>query len=224
MKNTAVLDSHAENTDHCAPSEEVLHWQSLAIGRSVRNLQNGHNSFVLWLTGISGAGKSTIADLLEKKLHLTGIRTYVLDGDNIRLGLNRDLGFTDEDRTENIRRVAEVSRLMVDAGIVVIVAMISPFRSDRKMARDLFLKGDFLEIFVDTPLCIAEQRDPKGLYRRARRGELKKFTGIDSPYEEPQSPELSVKTELISPEAAVDYLMKSLLSMELIPSELSIRD
>ena len=149
---------------------------------------------MLWFTGLSGAGKSTIANLVEKQLHALGRHTYLLDGDNVRHGLNRDLGFTDADRVENIRRVGEVARLMADAGLVVLVSFISPFRSERRMARSLFTEGEFYEVHVDTPLVEAEKRDVKGLYKKARRGELKNFTGIDSPYEPPENPEIYVDT------------------------------
>ena len=145
---------------------------------------------MLWFTGLSGSGKSTIANLVEKKLYARGRHTYILDGDNVRHGLNRDLGFTDADRVENIRRVAETAKLMADAGLIVLVSFISPFRSEREMARGLMPEGEFVEIFVDTPLEIAEARDPKGLYARARAGEIKNFTGIDAPYEAPLSPDL----------------------------------
>jgi bifunctional enzyme CysN/CysC len=153
---------------------------------------------VIWLTGLSGAGKSTIANLVEKRLHALGRHTYLLDGDNVRHGLNRDLGFTEEDRVENIRRVAEVSKLMVDAGLIVLTAFISPFRSERRMAREILSDGEFIEVYVQTPLAVAESRDVKGLYKKARAGELKNFTGVDSPYEEPENPELIVDTTTLS--------------------------
>jgi bifunctional enzyme CysN/CysC len=165
---------------------------------------------VLWFTGFSGAGKSTIANLVEKKLHALGRHTYLLDGDNVRKGLNKDLGFTDADRVENIRRVAEVSALMVDAGLIVMTAFISPFRNERAMARALFASGEFLEIFVDTTLAVAEQRDSKGLYKKARRGELKNFTGIDSPYERPENPEITIENANAGPEAAADRIVEEL--------------
>ena len=149
---------------------------------------------MLWFTGLSGAGKSTIANLVEKRLHALGRHTYLLDGDNVRHGLNQDLGFTEADRVENIRRVAEVAQLMVDAGLIVLVSFISPFRAERQMARELMAPGEFIEVFVDTPLAEAEKRDVKGLYRKARAGELKNFTGIDSPYEPPDSPPKSAST------------------------------
>ena len=162
---------------------------------------------MLWFTGLSGAGKSTIANLVEKRLLAQGRHTYLLDGDNVRHGLNRDLGFTDAERVENIRRVAEVAKLMVDAGLIVLVSFISPFRSERRMARDLMEPGEFIEVHVDTPLAIAEQRDVKGLYAKARRGELKNFTGIDSPYEPPEAAEIRVDTSSMSAEAAADVIV-----------------
>ena len=190
-----------------------IHWQTLEVDKRARRVLNGHQSGVVWLTGLSGAGKSTIANLLEKRLHAMGKRTYLLDGDNVRRGLNKDLGFTAEDRVENIRRVAEVAKLMADAGVIVITAFISPFRSERSMARDLMGDGEFFEVFIDTPLEVAEQRDPKGLYQKARRGELKNFTGIDSPYERPQHPEMRIDTTKSSPEAAAEAIFDELLTM-----------
>ena len=180
-----------------------IHWQAVSVDRAARQRLNGHGSAVVWLTGLSGAGKSTIANLLEKRLHADGQRTYLLDGDNVRHGLNKDLGFTAADRVENIRRVAEVARLMADAGLIVVTAFISPFRAERAMARALMGDVVFTEVHVHTPLAVAESRDPKGLYRKARRGELKNFTGIDSPYEAPESPDLRLDTSLLSAEAAV---------------------
>jgi bifunctional enzyme CysN/CysC len=164
----------------------------------------------LWFTGLSGSGKSTIANALEKTLHERGVRTYVLDGDNLRHGLNTDLGFTDADRVENIRRVGEVARLMVDAGVVVLCCFISPFRAEREMARMLFEDGEFVEIFVDTPLDVAESRDPKGLYKKARKGEIPNFTGISSPYEAPQNPELHLDDVGTSAEEQVEVILASL--------------
>ncbi|MBK1672635.1 sulfate adenylyltransferase subunit CysN [Ectothiorhodospira shaposhnikovii] len=185
-----------------------IHLQPVDINQEAHARLKGQRPCVLWFTGLSGAGKSTIANLVEKKLHAEGRHTYLLDGDNIRHGLNKDLGFTDADRVENIRRVGEVARLMVDAGLIVLTAFISPFRSERQMARELLKDGEFLEIFVDTPLEAAEARDPKGLYRKARRGELKNFTGIDSPYERPESPEIHVDTTRMTPEAAADLIVE----------------
>jgi bifunctional enzyme CysN/CysC len=171
-----------------------IHWQAVDVHKAARAAQKGQKPCVLWLTGLSGAGKSTIANLVEKQLLSLGKHTYLLDGDNVRHGLNRDLGFTDADRVENIRRVAEVAKLMADAGLIVMVSFISPFRAERRMARRLFEPGEFFEVHVDTPLAVAEARDVKGLYGKARRGELKNFTGIDSPYEPPQNPEIYIDT------------------------------
>jgi bifunctional enzyme CysN/CysC len=184
-----------------------IHWQATDLHKQARALQKGQRACVLWFTGLSGAGKSTIANLVEQRLYARGLHTYLLDGDNVRHGLNRDLGFTDEDRVENIRRVAEVARLMVDAGLIVLVSFISPFRSERAMARGLLESGEFVEIFVDVPLAVAEERDPKGLYRKARRGELKNFTGIDSPYEAPERPEVHLDTTALTPERAAERVI-----------------
>ena len=179
-----------------------VQWQALDVNKAARSEIKGQKPCVLWYTGLSGAGKSTIANLVDKKLHSTKRHTYLLDGDNVRHGMNKDLGFTAPDRVENIRRVAEMSKLMVDAGLIVSTAFISPFRAERQMARALLGEAEFIEIFIDTPLTIAEQRDPKGLYKKARRGDLKNFTGIDSPYEPPEHPELRIDTTRLSPEAA----------------------
>ena len=181
--------------NHSMRRASNIHKHDLAISRELRESLNGNRAKLLWFTGISGSGKSTIANELEKELFSKGIRTYILDGDNIRHGLNNDLGFDDADRVENIRRVAEVSKLMLDAGIFVISSFISPFASDRKMARELVSNDDFIEIFVDTPLEVAESRDPKGLYKKARSGEIPNFTGISSPYEKPSIPEITIKTK-----------------------------
>ena len=193
-----------------------VHWQAVDVDKQLRARQKGQKACVLWLTGLSGAGKSTIANRIEKKLAAAGRHTYLLDGDNVRHGLNKDLGFTAQDRVENIRRVAEVSRLMVDAGLIVLVSFISPFRSERRMARALFAPGEFLEVFVDTPLAEAERRDIKGLYKKARRGELKNFTGIDSPYEPPENPEIRIDTVAMSPEQAADGVIAHLEAHKLI--------
>ena len=189
-----------------------VHWQALEVTRAARAEIKHQQARCLWLTGLSGSGKSTIANLLEKRLHADGRHTYILDGDNVRHGLNRDLGFTAADRVENIRRVAEVAKLLVDAGLIVIVAFISPFRAERQWARSLFSDGEFIEVFVDTPLEECEERDVKGLYAKARRGELKNFTGIDSDYEPPESPEIHIQTVAALPEACVDQVVKYLRS------------
>lgn len=184
-----------------------IHWQALDVSKASRAAQKGQKGRVVWLTGLSGAGKSTIANLVEKRMQADGRHTYLLDGDNVRHGLNKDLGFTEEDRVENIRRVAEVSKLMVDAGLIVLVSFISPFRAERRMARELMEDGEFVEVYVATPLAVAEQRDVKGLYAKARAGELKNFTGIDSPYEEPENAEITVDTTTLSPEQAAEDIV-----------------
>ena len=181
--------------------------QNLTINKNLREKINGHKGQVLWMTGLSGSGKSTIANELEKILYSQGKKTYILDGDNIRHGLNKDLGFTDKDRVENIRRVAEVAKLMCDAGLIVITAFISPFRLEREMARSLFEKNDFKEIYISTPLKVAEKRDPKGLYKKARQGKIPNFTGIDSIYEKPTSPELEIDTSKVSLSKAVKKIL-----------------
>ncbi|HET7923959.1 MAG TPA: adenylyl-sulfate kinase, partial [Rhodanobacteraceae bacterium] len=190
-----------------------IHWQATEVDKDARARQNGHRPCVLWMTGLSGSGKSTIANIVERELHALGARTYLLDGDNVRHGLNKDLGFTAADRVENIRRVGEVAKLMVDAGLIVITAFISPFRSERQLARSMVDDREFVEIFVDTPLAVVEKRDPKGLYKKARRGELKNFTGIDSPYEVPETPELHIRTEEHDADASaaliIDYLRRA---------------
>jgi bifunctional enzyme CysN/CysC len=191
------------------PAENV-HWQVLDVNRANRSVQKNQRACVLWFTGLSGAGKSTIANLVEKKLFGMGRHTYLLDGDNIRHGLNRDLGFSDADRVENIRRVGEVARLMTDAGLIVLVSFISPFRSERRLARSLFGPGEFFEIFIDTPLEVAEARDPKGLYRKARAGKIRNFTGIDSPYEPPENPEMHIDTGRVSAEQAAEQVIGNL--------------
>jgi bifunctional enzyme CysN/CysC len=188
-----------------------IHWQAMDVNKAARAQSLGQSARVVWFTGLSGSGKSTIANLVEKRLHADGRHTYILDGDNVRHGLNRDLGFTEADRVENIRRVAEVSKLMVDAGLIVLVSFISPFRAERRMARELLAEGEFIEVFVDTPLAEAERRDVKGLYAKARAGELKNFTGIDSPYEAPEAPEIRIDTTQVSPEEAAEQIVKRLL-------------
>ncbi len=196
-----------------------VHWQAFEINKSSRAKIKSQRPCVLWFTGLSGAGKSTIANLVERRLYALGYHTYVLDGDNVRHGLNKDLGFTEADRVENIRRVAEVSKLMVDSGLIVLVAFISPFRAERRMARDLMAEGEFLEVFVDTPLAVAETRDPKGLYEKARRGELRNFTGIDSPYETPESPEVRVDTTKATAEEAAEGIVAQLKEAGIIQPE-----
>ena len=193
-----------------------VHWQALDVDKPLRARLKGQKACVLWLTGLSGAGKSTIANRIEKRLAAAGRHTYLLDGDNVRHGLNKDLGFTAQDRVENIRRVAEVARLMVDAGLIVLVSFISPFRSERRMARELFAAGEFFEVFVDTPLAEAERRDVKGLYRKARRGELKNFTGIDSPYETPEAAEIRIDTTTLSADEAAARVIAHLESRKVI--------
>ena len=193
-----------------------VRWQPFDVGKQARAALKGQKPCVIWFTGLSGAGKSTIANLVEARLHALGCHTYLLDGDNVRHGLNKDLGFTKADRVENIRRVAELSRLLVDAGLVVLVAFISPFRAERRMARELVEAGEFFEVFVDAPLPVAEARDPKGLYRKARAGELKNFTGIDSPYEPPEQPELHLDTTTLTPAEAAKMVLERLQAASVI--------
>jgi len=178
-----------------AQHDENVVWHDHPVTREARERQHGHQGAVLWFTGLSGSGKSTVAGALEQALHPLGVSTYLLDGDNVRHGLCRDLGFSDADRKENIRRVGEVAKLMVDAGLVVLTAFISPHRAERQMVRDMLPEGRFIEIFVDTPLAVCEARDPKGLYKKARAGELRNFTGIDSVYEAPEQPEIHLAGE-----------------------------
>ena len=187
-----------------------IHMQAVDVDKELRSTLKKQKSCVLWFTGLSGSGKSTIANIVEKKLAAQGHHTYLLDGDNIRHGLNKDLGFTDADRVENIRRIGEVARLMVDSGLIVLTAFISPFRAERQMARGLLDENEFLEVFVETPLRVAEERDPKGLYKKARRGELKNFTGIDSPYEEPEAPEILIDTSALSAEQCAERVINML--------------
>lgn len=181
-----------------APKATNIFWHERLITKEDRERLNGHKGVCIWYTGLSGSGKSTIAIEVENLLFKKVIRSYVLDGDNIRHGLNNDLGFSPEDRTENIRRIGEVSKLFVDAGLIVMTAFISPYRSDRRQVRDLMFKGEFVEVYVKCDLEVCEQRDPKGLYKKARAGEIKEFTGIDAPYEEPENPELIINTSEIT--------------------------
>lgn len=187
-----------------------IHMQHLDVNKEARALTKGQKPSVLWFTGLSGAGKSTIANLVEKKLYALGGHTYLLDGDNVRHGLNKDLGFTDADRVENIRRIGEVSRLMVDAGLIVLTAFISPFKAERRMVREQLAEGEFIEVFVDTPLAVAEERDVKGLYKKARAGELKNFTGIDSAYERPEAPEIHLDAARLSADDAAELVIAEL--------------
>ena len=194
-----------------APTKATnVYWQTMYIDKQSRAEQKHQRPSVLWFTGLSGSGKSTIANIVEQKLHAMDRHTYLLDGDNVRHGLSRDLSFTDVDRVENIRRIGEVSKLMVDAGLMVQTAFISPFKAERRMVRDLMDQGEFLEIYIDAPLEVCEQRDPKGLYKMARAGKIKNFTGYDSPYEEPEQYELRLDTVELSAEQAADKIIEYL--------------
>jgi bifunctional enzyme CysN/CysC len=227
-----IFDSYAENSstgsfvlidrisnltvaagviDHPLRKALDIHTQFFQVNKEARAKLNNQKPCVLWFTGLSGSGKSTLANELEKKLFALGHRTYVLDGDNVRHGLSKDLSFAPEDRVENIRRVAEVAKLMVDAGLIVLATFISPYESDRKMARAIFKEDEFFEIFVDTPLDVCEQRDTKGLFKKARKGELKNFTGIDSPYEAPKKPDLVINTQTKTIDESISLLLKLLV-------------
>jgi bifunctional enzyme CysN/CysC len=201
----------AGTLDFALRRAENVHWQHLEVDKAARARSLGQTPRCLWFTGLSGSGKSTIANLVEKRLTAMGLHTYLLDGDNVRHGLNKDLGFSDQDRVENIRRVAEVAKLMVDAGLIVLVSFISPFRAERRMARELFADGEFVEVFVDTPLEEAERRDVKGLYAKARAGKIPNFTGIDSPYEAPEAPELRLTTVEHDAQALAERVVERLL-------------
>jgi bifunctional enzyme CysN/CysC len=211
-----LIDRQTNATVACGTIDFALrraanvHWQAVDVDKGARSSIKGQSPRCLWFTGLSGSGKSTIANLVEKRLLAQGYHTYLLDGDNVRHGLNKDLGFTDEDRVENIRRVAEVARLMVDAGLIVLVSFISPFRSERRMARSLMGAGEFVEVFVDTPIEECERRDVKGLYRKARAGQIPHFTGIDSPYEAPEHPELHLKTTEYPAEVLAEQIVQRL--------------
>lgn len=187
--------------------ERQIVWHRTSLNREDRQKIKGHKSCVIWMTGLSGSGKSTLANALEVKLHALGVHSYLLDGDNVRHGLNRDLGFSPDERKENIRRTGEVAKLFVDAGMIVITALISPFRSDRAVARQMVAEGEFVEVYVKCPLAECENRDPKGLYKKARAGVIPEFTGISSPYEAPEHPELVLETDKLSVEIAVEQLI-----------------
>ncbi len=217
-----IIDPYSNKTigvgmiDHALRRSSNISWHEMSINKKTRSELNSQKPCVVWFTGLSGSGKSTIANILEQKLHTAGKRTYLLDGDNVRHGLNKDLGFTDTDRVENIRRVAEVSKLMVDAGLITLVSFISPFKSERQMAKDLLSSGEFFEIFVKTPLEECEKRDPKGLYKKARAGKLKNFTGIDSLYEEPENPDLILDTTSSNAEELTDQIINFLQVKKII--------
>ena len=193
-------------------STDNLHFHKHRVSRELKETRNNHKSRVIWFTGLSGSGKSTVANATEKLLHDRGLQTYILDGDNVRMGLNKDLGFSPQDRTENIRRITEVAKLFADSGSIVLTAFISPYREDRNTARQIISDEDFIEVYVSADLSVCESRDPKGLYKKARAGEIKGFTGIDAPYEEPIKPELVVETDkydiLECANQVVDYLVK----------------
>jgi bifunctional enzyme CysN/CysC len=199
-------------TDFSLRRADNVHWQALTVDKQLRAALKHQKPCVIWFTGLSGSGKSTIANLLESRLHDEHRHTYVLDGDNVRHGLNRDIGFTEADRVENIRRVGEVAKLMVDAGLITIASFISPFASERRMVRDLLEADEFIEVFVDTPLEICEARDPKGLYRKARAGEIANFTGVEQEYEAPEAPEVVVNTVDTSPEESTEKVLAYLRS------------
>lgn len=196
--------------------ENNIIWHPAEVTKTARQKQNNHKSCVLWFTGFSGSGKSTLANELDYQLYQSGIKSYVLDGDNIRHGLNKDLGFSKEDRIENIRRVGEVAKLFVDSGQIVMTAFISPFRKDRDQVRELFTNGEFIEVFISCPLGTCESRDPKGLYYKARKGELRNFTGIDAPYEQPIDPELIINTEQLSIDQATEKILNYLKDKKFI--------
>ena len=203
---TRVTDMHDTKTSSRDKSDNVV-WHATKVNKHERSRLNNQQSAIIWFTGLSGSGKSTIACALEKRLFEMSMRTYILDGDNMRYGLNRDLGFSEQDRRENIRRIGEVAKLFVDAGVLVLSSFISPFIEDRRFVRRIVNSDEFIEIYVKCPLPVCEQRDPKGLYARARKGEIKQFTGIDSPYEEPEEPEITIDTSKTDLDTAVDLII-----------------
>ncbi|MGR5167016.1 adenylyl-sulfate kinase [Vibrio astriarenae] len=214
------MNSPYEMKKHDSVSDDVV-WHNTTVTHQDRVNLKQQNPVVLWFTGLSGSGKSTVANAVESKLLSLGKHSYLLDGDNVRHGLNKDLGFSDEDRIENIRRISEVAKLFVDSGTIVLTAFISPFISDREQARSLMGKNEFLEVFVDTPLEVCEQRDPKGLYKKARAGEIKHFTGIDSAYEAPESPEIHLNTDGKSIEACAEYVVDQLIQKGFLTLEVT---
>lgn len=193
-------------------------WHRATVTRKRREEKNGHKSAVLWFTGLSGSGKSTLAHAVEEQLHQNGLNTFVLDGDNVRHGLCSDLGFSDEDRKENIRRISEIAKLLLESGVITLTAFISPFKAERAMARSLMPHGDFIEIHCFCPLTVCEQRDVKGLYKKARQGEIKDFTGISSPYEEPEKPDLKIDTDQLTLEESIERVMSLLRSRNILPA------
>ena len=197
-------------------AQDNLYFHKHRVPREIKEKRNNHKSRVLWFTGLSGSGKSTVANATEKMLHDMGMHTYILDGDNVRMGLNKDLGFSPKERTENIRRITEVAKLFADSGSLVLTAFISPYREDRDQAREIISNEDFIEIFVSADLSVCESRDPKGLYKKARAGEIKGFTGIDAPYEEPLNPELVVETDKYGIEECADIVIKYLVENKII--------
>jgi bifunctional enzyme CysN/CysC len=213
-----LIDRQSNATVACGMLDFALgrssnvHWQHVDIDKAVRAASKGQQPLCLWFTGLSGAGKSTVANLVERRLHTLGYHTYLLDGDNVRHGINKDLGFTPEDRVENIRRIAEVAQLMVDAGLIVLVSAISPYRSERRSARELFARAEFMEVFVDAPLEECERRDPKGLYRKARAGMIRNFTGIDAPYERPEAPDIHLLAGGQRPEQLAEQVTARVLA------------
>jgi len=200
------------------PKDENIVWHEHSVDKAFRSQLKSQKPAVLWFTGLSGSGKSTVAGALETRLAQLGYHTYLLDGDNVRHGLNGDLGFSDQDRVENIRRVAEVAKLFADAGLLVLSAFISPFRSERQLVRDLLPEGEFIEVFIDTPVAICESRDPKGLYRKARAGEIKQFTGVDSPYQAPEQPEIQLATEALSVDESAERVLSYLVAQGIVNS------